>query len=100
MRRMRSSSLGLVATLALCCAPVQPPAAAPAAASRASCAAAAICDDFEAYPPGQPPGGPWALLASAGETAAVDGGKSWSGKRTGLGQDSRAGHHAWYTTLA
>jgi hypothetical protein len=72
---------------------------APSSSSRARCAGAAICDDFETYPVGHPPAGPWALLASAGETATVDSGKSWSGKRSVLVKHSGTAHNSVYITL-
>ena len=44
------------------------------------CANALFCDDFEAYAPGSPPGGPWDSHADQG-SLAVDTGRAHSGGR-------------------
>jgi hypothetical protein len=45
------------------------------------CSTALLCEDFEAYPAGQAPGGPWAVDASQG-TVAVDETRAVSGTRS------------------
>jgi hypothetical protein len=83
------------------CSPLQRsevPAMATVGSTPAACGGAALCDDFEGYQPGSPPGGRWKLEASAGETAVVDASKAWSGQRSVLVKHTGTGHHAVYIT--
>jgi len=64
--------------------------------------AAAFCDDFEAYPVGGPPGGPWSVSASGSGagSAVIDGGKAWSGSRSVLIKHPGTAHDAIYMMVA
>jgi hypothetical protein len=94
---------GLAAAMALACSPLQrhgAPAAATGVTARAApCTGAAVCEDFEAYPVGRPPRGPWTVVATAGENAVVDAGKAWSGTRSVLVRHSGTAHHAIYIAI-
>jgi hypothetical protein len=81
--------------LLLTCSPVQRVASAPSA----GCGPAALCEDFEAYPVGGPPGGRWTVAGSAGESAVIDGGKAWSGSRSVLVKHTGTAHNAIYLTV-
>jgi hypothetical protein len=101
--RRSSAVRWVVAFATVACAPVRPPggAAEPTSSTpRHSCADGAFCDDFEAYDLGGPPGGPWAVSGSAGESAVIDGGKAWSGRRSVLFRHTGTAHNAIYMTLA
>jgi hypothetical protein len=60
-----------------------------------------LCDDFETYAVGGPPGGRWKVSVSGGgaESLAVDGGKAWSGSRSVLIKHSGTAHAAIYLTV-
>jgi len=91
--------LALLAWLALGCAPVRRAAEPARPSPLTGCGGAAFCDDFEAYAAGGPPGGPWTLAGSPGESAVVDGGKAWSGRRSVLLRHSGTAHNAIYMSL-
>jgi hypothetical protein len=94
----------VVALVTVACAPLRPPGGSAAeqakSAPSSGCAGAAFCDDFEAYAVGGPPGGPWVVSGSAGESAVIDGRKAWSGRRSVLFRHTGTAHNAIYMTLA
>ncbi len=65
----------------------------------AACPGAALCEDFESYASAAPPGGPWSVIAGEGDSARVDSGKAFSGKRSLRVAHSGTAHHAVYLTL-
>ena len=46
------------------------------------CATALLCDDFESYTAGQPPGGNWTRTMSSGATIAIDTAQFRSGSKS------------------
>ena len=64
------------------------------------CATALLCDDFEAYAPGSPPGGKWTVSTNNG-AVVVDTGRAHSGSRAvKVSADATSGYRSAMISLA